>query len=65
METLKKYLPFIIIGVVILFLLRRMSSGTQTRFLPQTQFTEVQQINPLDDIRRQHLELHKQRQIQE
>jgi len=52
METLKKYLPFIILIVVGYFLLKKFSGGSKgVSFLPQTQFSQQQQIDPLAEVR--------------
>lgn len=50
METFKKYLPWIIVAAVGLYLLSRLS-GQSTRLVPQTQFTETPQLDPLAESR--------------
>lgn len=50
MEKLKQYAPYIIVAGVILYLILRMRS-TQTTLAPQTQFSEVQQTDPLIEAR--------------
>lgn len=44
-ETIKKYLPWAIVAVVVLFLARRLMGG-RTILAPQTQFSEVAQPDP-------------------
>lgn len=50
MEKLKQYAPYIIVGIVILYLIRKLGS-TQTTLAPQTAFSESQQIDPLIEAR--------------
>src|SRR5262245_31465702 len=49
MESFKRYLPWIIVAIVGLFLIRKLSS--QTRLAPQTQFTESQQVDQFAESR--------------
>jgi|SRR5215475_478547 len=56
MENLKKYLPYIIVAIVGLYLLKKFSSATTTKFIPQTQFKETQQIDPLNELREKAFE---------
>lgn len=52
MEDLKKYLPWIIGAVVVLLILRKlMSGGTQQTIVPQTQFVQTPQTDPLAQLR--------------
>jgi hypothetical protein len=50
MEAFKKYLPWIIVAVIGLFLIRKLSSQS-TRLVPQTQFTETQQVDQFAESR--------------
>ena len=50
MEALKKYLPFIIIGIVGIYLIRKLGSQRPT-ILPQTNFQEVPYSDPLNQLR--------------
>jgi DNA helicase IV len=51
MEQLKQYLPYIIGGIVLLFVLSRLRGGTSTKLVPQTQFVETPQTDPLATLR--------------
>lgn len=50
MEGFKKYLPWIVVGAVVLFLIRKLGSG-RTVLAPQTQFTETAQPDPFAAMR--------------
>lgn len=49
METFKKYLPWIIGAIVVLYILRKMT--TRTALLPQTQITQTPQVDPFAESR--------------
>lgn len=49
METLTKYLPWIIGAVVVLYILRK--ATTRTALLPQTQITQTPQVDPFNEAR--------------
>lgn len=49
METLKKYAPWIIGAIVVLYILRKMT--TRTALLPQTQITQTPQADPFAEAR--------------
>lgn len=49
MEALKKYLPWIIGAIVVLYILRKMT--TRTALLPQTQITQTPQVDPFAEAR--------------
>ena len=49
METLKKYAPWIIGAIVVLYILRKMT--TRTALLPQTQITQTPQVDPFAESR--------------
>jgi hypothetical protein len=55
METFKQYLPWIIGAVVILYVLRKLT--TKTAFLPQTQFVQTPQVDPYAEARSKAFEL--------
>lgn len=55
METFKQYLPWIIGGVVVIYVLRKLT--TKTSFLPQTQFTQTEQPDPFTESRSKAFEL--------
>jgi hypothetical protein len=55
METFKQYLPWIIGAVVVLYVLRKLT--TKTAFLPQTQFTQTSQADPYAEARSKAFEL--------
>jgi len=55
METFKQYLPWIIGAVVILYVLRKLT--TKTAFLPQTQFVQTPQADPYAEARSKAFEL--------
>jgi hypothetical protein len=55
METFKQYLPWIIGAVVILYVLRKLT--TKTAFLPQTQFVQTPQTDPYAEARSKAFEL--------
>jgi len=50
MEQFKKYLPWIIVAVVGLFLIRKLSTQS-TRLIPQTQFVETPQVDQFAESR--------------
>jgi len=50
MEGFKRYLPWIIGGAILLFILSRLSSRT-TKLAPQTQFVESQQVDQFAESR--------------
>jgi endonuclease/exonuclease/phosphatase (EEP) superfamily protein YafD len=52
-EDFKKYLPWIIGGIVVLLILRKFLSGGQTQqaIVPQTQFVQTPQTDPLAQLR--------------
>lgn len=50
MESFKRYLPWIIGGAIVLFILLRLR-GQSTRLVPQTQFAETQQVDQLAEGR--------------
>lgn len=49
METLKQYAPWIIGAIVVLYILRKMT--TRTALLPQTQITQTPQVDPFAEAR--------------
>jgi hypothetical protein len=51
MEAFKKYLPWIIVAVVGLFLIRKLTSSQSTRLVPQTQFVETLQVDQFAESR--------------
>ncbi|HEY7161643.1 MAG TPA: hypothetical protein VH815_10310 [Acidobacteriota bacterium] len=46
MEDFKKYLPWIIGGIVLLYILKKVTSSSGTALIPQTQFTQTAQPDP-------------------
>lgn len=50
MEAFKQYLPYIIVGAVVLYLIRKLASQ-QTALVPQTQFVETPQVDPFTESR--------------
>jgi hypothetical protein len=55
METFKQYLPWIIGAVVVLYVLRKLT--TKTSLLPQTQFLQTPQTDPYAEARTKAFEL--------
>lgn len=55
METFKQYFPWIIGAVVVLYVLRKLT--TKTSLLPQTQFIETPQTDPYAEARTKAFEL--------
>lgn len=55
MDNFKQYLPWIIGAVVLIYVLRKLT--TKTSFLPQTQFTQTPQSDPYADARSKAFEL--------
>lgn len=55
MENFQKYIPWIIGGVVIIYVLRKLT--TKTALLPQTQFVQTPQTDPYSDARSKAFEL--------
>jgi len=55
METFKQYLPWIIGAVVVLYVLRKLT--TKTSLLPQTQFIQTPQNDPYAESRSKAFEL--------
>ena len=49
MEKLKQYVPWIIGAIVVLYILRKMT--TRTALLPQTQITQTPQVDPFAEAR--------------
>ena len=49
METLKKYAPWIISAIVVLYIVRK--ATTRTALLPQTVITETPQVDPFAEAR--------------
>ena len=49
METLKKYAPWIIGAIVVLYIVRK--ATTRTALLPQTQITQTPQVDPFAEMR--------------
>jgi|SRR5215510_6392432 len=55
MENIKQYLPWIIGAVVLIYVLRKLT--TKTSFLPQTQFVQTPQTDPYAESRSKAFEL--------
>lgn len=55
MESIKQYLPWIIVAVVGIYVIRKLT--TKTAFLPQTQFTQTSQPDPYAESRSKAFEL--------
>jgi len=55
MENIKQYLPWIIGAVVLIYVLRKLT--TKTSFLPQTQLIQTPQVDPFAESRSKAFEL--------